>query len=107
MHVSIQIIIAALSVMGIYFCLKTIASLIFTSRLIAAAVIIESKDQLHELDMLLHDAASALFAARRRSLAVLIPKSIWNACTRDEQDRVCEIARTYVAILHFTDNLDL
>ena len=106
MHVSIQIIIAALSVMGIYFCLKTIASLIFTSRLISAAIIIENTDQLPELDMLLSDAESALFATRGKRLAVLIPKKIWNACPEEKQEYICEIARTYGAILHFTDTID-
>ena len=106
MHISLQIIIAALSVTGICFCFKTIASLIFTSDLISAAVIIENKDQLPELDMLLDDAASALFATRRKRLAVLIPKNIWNNCTLETQERTCEIARMSGAILHFTDTLD-
>ena len=102
MHISLQIIIAALSVTGICFCFKTIASLIFTSRLISAAVIIENTDQLPELDMLLDDAASVLFAVRGKRTAVLIPQSIWNACTQKEQERVCEITRTLGASLHFT-----
>ena len=85
MHISLQIIIAARSVMGFYFCLKTIASLIFTSKQIAAAVIIDSKEQLRELDVLLEDAYSAFYTLRKRRLAVFIPTRVWEVC--DEHDK--------------------
>ena len=85
MHVSFQIIIAALSVIGLFFCLKTVASLIFTSRQIAATVIIENKNQLTELDLLLPEASSALFAARRRRITVIVSKEVWNACDEKEK----------------------
>ena len=106
MHISLQIIIAALTVLGLYFCLKTLASLIFTSSLICATVIVESKDQLSELDILIPEAASTLFAVRGRRTAVLIPQNIWNACTPNEQEHACEIARTLGASLYFTITLD-
>ena len=85
MHISIQITIAALSVLGLYFVLKVIASLIFASKQIAATVVIETKKQLTELDLLLPEASSALFAARRSRLAVIVPKGVWNACSEKEK----------------------
>lgn len=85
MHISLQIIIAALSVLGFYFCLKTLASLIFSNKCIAASVIINDKKQLRELDLLLDDASVALFATRYRRLAVFVPNEIWAAC--DNQDK--------------------
>lgn len=85
MEIAFQIIVAALSVMGFYFLLKIISSLIFASKHIAAAVMINDKKQLRELDMLLDDASSALFAIRRRRFAVFVPSEIWNIC--DEGDK--------------------
>ena len=90
MHISLQIIIAALAVLGFYFCLKTLASLIFSNKCIAAAVIINDKKQLRELDLLLDDASVALFAARNRRLAVFVPQNIWTDC--DEADK--KLSRT-------------
>ncbi len=100
MHVSIQIIIAALTVLGFYFCLKTLASLIFTSKQISASVIIESKKQISELDLLLPEASSALFATRKKRLAVLVPKSIWNACDQKEKYTAREIMDYFGAELY-------
>ncbi len=85
MHISLQIIIATLSIMGFYFCLKTIASLIFANKHIAAAVMINDKKQLRELDLLLDDASTALFATRHRRLAVFVPSDIWAACDGQDQ----------------------
>ena len=102
MHISLQIIIAALSVMGFYFCLKTIASLIFTSRQIAATVIIESKKQLYDLDLLLSEASTALFATRRKQIAVIVPDDVWNACSEKEKYETKELTKFFGAKLYFT-----
>lgn len=91
MHISLQIIIAALSALGFYFCLKTLASLIFSNKCITASVIISDKKQLRNLDLLLDEASSALFTVRRRRLAVLVPNSIWTNC--DEADQ--KLAHTH------------
>ena len=107
MHISFQIIIAALSVMGFYFCLKTIASLIFTSRQIAAAVIIEDKIQLYDLDMLLQDASGALFATRRRRIGVFVPSNIWNECRDSEKALVKEVIDCFGAEFYLARPLDL
>jgi hypothetical protein len=95
MHISLQIIIAALSVLGFYFCLKTLASLIFTSKHIAAAVMISDKKQLCELDLLIDSASSALFATRRRRISVFIPKEIWEACKEIEQKNIKELIESF------------
>ena len=106
MHISLQIIIAALSVMGFYFCLKTIASLIFTSRQIAAAVIIEDKIQLFDLDLLLQDASGSLFATRKRKIAVFIPNEIWNECHDSEKTLFRELADSFDAEIYLNSPLD-
>ena len=97
MDILLQIIIAALTVLGFYFCLKTLASLIFTSRQIAAAVIIEDKIQLYDLDMLLQDASGALFATKRHRVAVFIPHEIWNKCNENEKALFKETADCFGA----------
>lgn len=102
MHISLQIIIAALSVMGFYFCLKTLASLIFSGKHIAAAVMISDKKQLRELDLLLDSASSALFATRGRRIAVIIPREIWEECKDDEKDPAKELAESFGAELYIT-----
>ncbi len=106
MHVSLQIIIAALSVLGFYFSLKTVASLIFTSKQICAAVIIENKDQLSELDLLLCDASSALFSARRRRLAVIVPEKVRKACEEKEICAALEIIEHFGAEIYFICAID-
>lgn len=105
MHVLFQIIIAALSVLGFYLCLKTLASLIFTSRQVAATVIIENAQQLDDLDLLLPDAEAALFTARRR-LAVIVSLEVWRACDNKEKHRVKEIADAFGAKLYFFSAMD-
>ena len=107
MDILLQIIIAALSVTGFYFCLRTIASLIFTSRQIAAAVIIEEKIQLYELDMLLQDASGALFATRRRRIAVFVPPQIWNECEDSEKALFKELADCFGAEFYLSRPIDL
>ena len=97
MHISIQIIIATLSVLGLCFCLKTMASLIFTNEQIVAAVIIESETQLDTLDLLLEEASSALFATRGRRLAVCIPANIWESCSTQSRKRAKEISEEFGA----------
>ena len=100
MHISLQIIIAALSVLGLYFCLKTLASLIFTSNLICAAIIINSKDQLAELDVLLPETASALFATKRKRTAVIVPEGVWSSCGIAEKDLARELTDRFGAELY-------
>ena len=107
MHISLQIIIAALSVMGFYFCLKTIASLIFTSKQIASAIVIEDKSQLHDLDILLEDASGALFATRRRRIAVFMPPQIWNDCRDSEKALAKELIECFGAEFYLIRPLDL
>ena len=97
MHISIQIMIATLSVLGLYFCLKTMASLIFTNEQIVASVKIESETQLDTLDLLLEEASSALFATRRRRLAVFIPANIWESCGAQSQKHAKEISEEFGA----------
>lgn len=107
MDILLQIIIAALSVMGLCFCLKTIASLIFTSRHISAAVIIEEKIQLYDLDLLLQDASGALFATRRRRISVFIPPDIWNECSDSEKALTKELVDCFGAEFYLIRPLDL
>lgn len=106
MHVSLQIIIAALAILGFYFCLKILASLIFTSKQIAATVIIETKEQLRDLDILIPEASSALFTARRCKLAVIVPKTIWNACSEKEKHFTKEAIESFGARLYFVSAID-
>ena len=106
MHVSIQIIIAALSVLGFYFSLKTVASLMFTSKQISASVIIESKSQLLQIDILLSEASSALLAAKRRRLTVLVSEGIWSSCNKIEKAYVWENIEEFGAKLYFISAVD-
>lgn len=106
MHITFQIIIAALSVLGLFLCLKTLASLIFTSGQIAGAVIIEAKEQLRDLDILISEASAALFSVRRRRLAVIVPAVIWNACNEKEKHRAEEIIDSLGAKLYFISTID-
>ncbi len=85
-----MITVTALAIMGFYFFFKIISSLIFASKTLAATVIIDNKTQLRNLDLLLDDASSALFAIRRRRLAVLVPKEIWSACDGKDKNLVKE-----------------
>ena len=106
MHISLQIIIAALAVLGFYFCLKTLASLIFSNKCIAASVIINDKKQLRELDLLLDDASVALFATRHRRLAVLVPKDIWTNCDEADRKLAHALADEFCAELYIIRPLD-
>ena len=101
MHISLRIIIAALSVLGFYFCLKTLASLIFTSKQIFAAVIIDDLKQIKDLDFLLEDASSALFATKGRRLAILVPSEVWSICDENDRSRAKSISDEFGAKIYF------
>lgn len=106
MRITFQIIIAALTVLGFYFCIKTLASLIFTSKQIAAAIIVEGKRQIEDIDLLLTEASSALFAVRRQRIAVIIPEGVWNACNKNEKKFAEEMINNFGAELFFIDTVD-
>ena len=106
MRITFQIIIAALTVLGFYFCIKTLASLIFTSKQIAAAIIVEGKRQIEDIDLLLTEASSALFAVRRQRIAVIISKGVWNACNKNEKKFAEEMINNFGAELFFIDTVD-
>lgn len=105
MHITFQIIIAALSVLGLYLCLKTLASLIFTSRQISASVIIETKEQLKDIDLLLPEASSAVFFARRR-ISVIIFENVWASCDEKEKSDAKEIIGLFGVKLYFVSAID-
>ena len=107
MHITFQIIIAALSVLGLFLCLKTLASLIFTSRQITSAIIIETKEQLLDIDLLIPEAEDALLLKRRRGSAVIIPENIWKTCSKKERSFAIESANFFGARLYFCETIDL
>ena len=107
MHISLQIIIAALTVLGLYLCFKTLASLIFTSRQITSAIIIENKEQLLDIDLLIPEAEDALLFKRRRGAAVIIPENIWKTCSKKERSFAIESANSFGARLYFCETIDL
>ncbi len=100
METAFMITVAALAIMGFYFLLKIISSFIFASKSIAAAVMIDRKDQLRNLDLLLDDASSALFAIRRRRLAVFVPNEIWSACDEIDKSLAKELIDRFGAELY-------
>ena len=100
MQVLFQIIIAALSLLGLFFAFRILASLIFTSRQIAAAVVIENERQLSELDMLLTEASSALFVARRKRIAILVTPTVWNSCNEITKSFATEMIDHFGAELY-------
>lgn len=93
MHISLQIIIAALSVLGLYFCLRIIASLIFTNEQITAAVIIKKERQLEDLDLLISEAEEELLFTHQRKVAVFVPQSIWDACEIERKEKILSLCR--------------
>lgn len=103
MNIAIGIAVSALSLLGVFLIIRVAAASFFTSKQIAACVIVESKGQLCELDMLLPDAASALFAVRNQRLAVIVPSELWESC--EEKERLCakEMARAFSAELYISE----
>ena len=88
--------------MGTYFCLKTLASLIFTSKQVAAAVIIDRRELIEALDLLLTEAKSATFATQRQRLAIIIPVDIWELCISNEKSEIEKTADSFGADIFIT-----
>jgi len=101
MNIIIQIFIAALALLGFYFAFKVLSSSVFGSKGIAATVVIDSAKQISMLDLLLKEASAALFAARCRNIAVLIPESLWIACDENDKSFAKEMINTFGAKLYF------
>ena len=78
----------------------------FASKNIAATVLIHSEKQLSEIDMLLDEALSSLFAVRRRNIAVLIPEYLWIACDEKEKSFAKEMINTFGAKLYFISSFN-
>lgn len=92
----LHIVIAALAVLGLYFLLKVIFSLIFGSHT-ATAVIIEDKISLRSLDILLDDAKSAIMFSKRGRIVVLLPENVLSECDDGDKALLREIAESYGA----------
>ncbi len=93
-------ILATLSVLGAYFLLKILFSLLFGNKTTAAAVLVTEKKALKDLDLSIADAASALFYTKNRKLGILIPKTLFHSLTQAEQFNLQEIADAYGAEIY-------
>jgi hypothetical protein len=90
MYLLVQIIVAALAVLGFYFLLRVIVSRLFSGRFIAAAVIVERREQLDSLDIMVSEASSAIVFARGKRVAVIIPRDMIDACSQAERKKINE-----------------
>ena len=91
MYLLVQIIVSALAVLGFYFLLKVIVGRLFSGRFIAAAVIIERREQLDSLDIMVSEASSAILFAKGRRVAVIIPRELIETCSQSEKKKINEI----------------
>ena len=97
MRIAFEVIVAALAVFGLYFLCKVIGGWIFAPECIYATVIIERKDQIFDLELLLKEASSALFCTRGRRIAVLIRKELFYDLRACEIVAALDVARKYGA----------
>ena len=99
MGIILHIVVAALAVLGLYFLLKVIFSLIFQSHT-ATAVIIEDKISLRSLDILLDDAKSAVLFSQRGRIVVLLPENVLSECDEGDKALLRETAESYGAKIY-------
>ncbi len=99
MGIILHIVIAALAVLGLYFLLKIVFSLIFPSETVAA-VIIKDTIKLKSLDILLDDASRALFFTRDKRLAVFVTEDIWERCDGGDRALARETAESFGAEIY-------
>jgi hypothetical protein len=99
MTVIFFVILAALAVLGLCFLFRTVISLFFPNKT-AAAVIIEDKTSLKNLDILLEDAREALFIARRGRTVVLLSEDILAECDEGDKTLVRDIADSFGAEIY-------
>ena len=90
---------AALAVLGLYFLLKVIFSLIFGSHT-ATAVIIEDKISLRSLDILLDDAKSEIRLSKRGRIVVLLPENVLSECDEGDKALIRETAESFGAEIY-------
>ena len=95
MRIAFEVIVAAMAVFGLYFCIKVVAGWIFADKSIGAAVIIENKKQLDNLDILISEASESLFYVRKRKIAVFVPKIIWDGCETSKKAEVISLCFDY------------
>lgn len=100
MNLALQIITAALAVLGFYFLLKIVSQALFSDKNITVAIIIDSKAQLKSLDLLLNNAASAIIVTRSRRISVFVPDDIWNACDEGDKTLAADMIYDFGAELH-------
>ena len=91
MYLFLQIAVCALAVLGFYFLLKVISARLFSSGCVAAAVIIERKEQLEALDILISEASSSLVFSRGRRIAVIASRELIGTFSESERKMITEI----------------
>jgi Na+-transporting NADH:ubiquinone oxidoreductase subunit NqrD len=99
MGIVLHITAAALAVLGLYFLLKVIFSLVFRDETVAA-VIIKDTIKLKSLDILLDDASRALFFTRGKRLAVFVTEEVWERCDGGDRALAREVAESFGANLY-------
>lgn len=100
MYLLVQIIVSALAVLGFYFLLGVIVGRLFSGRFIAAAVIVERREQLESLDIMISEASSAVVFSRGRRVAVIIPRELLDGCSESERKRITETADNFGAEIY-------
>ena len=93
MYLLVQIIVSALAVLGFYFLIGVVFGRLFSGHYIAAAVIVERREQLESLDIMVSAASSAIAFARGRRVAVIISREMLETCSQAER-------------MHINDTLD-
>lgn len=97
MYLFFQIVVSALSVLGFYFLLKVISACLFSRGFVAAAVIVERKEQLESLDILMSEASSSVVFSKGRRVALVVSKELLDSCSESERNRITETADDFGA----------
>lgn len=81
----LRIIVAAFAVLGVYFFAKVLWGMIFPNRHLIRSVIIDRRENLMTLDLILDEIKAYELCTYKNKIIVAIDSSVFSLCSEEEQ----------------------
>ena len=88
----LHITVAAFSVLGVYFSAKIIMGMLFPNEHLTRAVIIDEREKLLILDLILKEERAYRLCSYKNSIMIAINDVVFSSCSEDEKNQTYRIA---------------
>ena len=82
----LQITVAAFTALGIYFSVKVIMGMLFPDEYLTRSVVIDKREKLLILDMIIDDARSYELRRYKNNIVIAIDDVVFSSCSKEEKE---------------------